>query len=71
MLLRLVREHDHSFSPEEIAIMTAAFQDALAVLQLKNREDPATLLVARAVFEAAKNGERDPIRLRDAAINSI
>jgi hypothetical protein len=48
-----------------------AFEDALTTLGLTNREDPATLTVAKAIIDVAKDGERDPIRLREAAIRSL
>jgi hypothetical protein len=45
---------------EMIASMTAAYQDALRVLQLADCEDPFTELVAKKIIEVAKNGESDP-----------
>jgi hypothetical protein len=47
-------EHDHSFSPDEIAKIVAGFEAALAELNLIRRDDPATSLVAKIVFDAAK-----------------
>jgi hypothetical protein len=67
-ILRLIRAHDRAFGPDEIAIMVAAFEDALRELGLVDREDPATLMVAKRIFELAKQGERDPARLREAAV---
>jgi hypothetical protein len=32
-------EHDHSFGPEEIATLVAAFDQALATLGLAHRDD--------------------------------
>jgi hypothetical protein len=71
MLIRLLREHDHSFGPDEIAALVAAYEDTLAELGLVNRDDPATLLIAKTIIEAAKAGERDPQRLRAAAIQAL
>jgi hypothetical protein len=65
-LLRLVGYH--AFGPDEIAVMEAALEDALRELGLTDREDPATLMVAERIIEAAKQGERDPARLRDAGV---
>jgi hypothetical protein len=56
MPIRLLLEHDHSFGPEEIHSLISAFEDALQSLELTNREDLATLMVARVIFEAAKDG---------------
>jgi hypothetical protein len=71
MPIRLLLEHDHSLAPDEVAKLVKAFEGALTQLGLANREDPATTLVAKAIIEAAKGGERDPKRLRDAVIKSL
>jgi hypothetical protein len=70
MPIRLLLQDDHAFGPEEVAILTRAFDEALSKLGLVNRDDPATRTVAKRIIELAKQGERDPIRLRDAAISS-
>jgi hypothetical protein len=44
--IRLFLEHDHSFGPEDIAKMSAAFEAALGKLGLVDRSDPATHEVA-------------------------
>jgi len=73
MPIRLLLQHDqdgdHSFQPEDISKIVSAFEGALRALKLTNRDDPATLMVAKTIFEAAKRGERDPVRLRDIAVN--
>jgi hypothetical protein len=61
----------HAFTPDEIKLLVTAFEEALRKLQLKDRSDPATLLVAKRIIELAKQGERDPIRLRDGAVAGI
>jgi hypothetical protein len=61
----------HAFTPDEIKLFVTAFEEALRELQLKDRSDPATLLVAKRIIELAKQGERDPIRLRDGAVAGI
>jgi hypothetical protein len=61
----------HAFTPDEIKLLVTAFEEALRELQLKDRSDPATLLVAKRIIELAKQGERDPIRLRDGAVAGI
>ena len=70
MPIRLLLQNDHAFGPEEVAILTRAFDEALSKLGLVNRDDPATRTVAKRIIELAKQGERDPIRLRDAALSS-
>ncbi len=58
----------HAFEPEDIPVLTAAFEEALRELRLVDRTDPATQLVAKRIIELAQRGERDPIRLRDGAV---
>jgi hypothetical protein len=61
---------NHAFGPDEIAVMVAALDDALRELGLTDRNDPATLIVAERIIEAAKQGERDPARLREAGVQA-
>jgi hypothetical protein len=54
-----------TYGPEEILILSAAFEEALRSLGLTDRSDPVTELVAKKIIELANRGERDPLRLRD------
>jgi hypothetical protein len=56
-IYRIFRER--VFEPEAIERMTSAYEGALNVLQLANRQDPITELVARKIIELAENGEHD------------
>ena len=49
---------------------SAAFEEPLQELQLKDRSHPATMLVAKRIVELAKQAERDPIRLLKAGVNA-
>jgi hypothetical protein len=60
-IYRMIRES--VFEPEAIELMTAAYEDALKVLGLTDRQDPLTELVARKIIELAEVGETDPDRL--------
>ena len=60
-----------TFSPEDIAAMTAAYEESLRALGLVDRTDPAVTIVAKRVLEIAAGGERDPIVLRDAVLRSF
>jgi hypothetical protein len=62
---------DHSFAPDEVEALTAAFEDTLRRLRLAQREDPVTLTVARLILELAKRGERDPVRLREGVLAAL
>jgi len=49
--------------------MGLAFDQARKAIGLGDRMDGATRLLADRIVDAAAAGERDPDRLRDAAIN--
>ena len=67
---QLLKDQQH-FGPEDIKVLSSAFEEALRELRLVDRTDPATQLVARRIIELAQQGERDPIRLRESAIKGI
>jgi hypothetical protein len=50
----------NAFNPEEVII-----------LQLTDRSDPVTSLIAKKIIELARLGERDPARLRQAALQAF
>jgi hypothetical protein len=51
--------------------MMAAYEDALRVLRLADRQDPLTELVAKKIIEVAQHGESDPIRIRTRALEEL
>jgi hypothetical protein len=59
------------FEPEAVICMARAYESALVALRLSDREDPLTEIVAKKIVEIAETGERDPDRLRDAALEEI
>ena len=71
MPIRPVLFGSGAFSPEEVAVLTTAFEDTLNALGLVDRKDPTVTMVAKRMFEMARGGERDPILLRDAVLNSL
>jgi hypothetical protein len=62
---------NQAFEPDAIAAMTAAYEEAIRTLGLRDRSDPLTQLVAERIIEFAQRGERDPIRLRQYALSSF
>jgi hypothetical protein len=60
-----------SFGPDEIAVMVAAFEGALRELDLTDRTDPATEMVARKIIELHRRGERDPVRLQERVVAAL
>ena len=68
------RDHAHTSAIAGRSLLwtlVSAFEDTLRELKLTNREDPATLLVAKVIFETAQKGERDPKRLHEAAAKAL
>ncbi len=60
-----------SFEPEEIGVMTAAYEAALVDLSLIDRDDPITEIVARAIVTIMSRGERDPVTIKNRALNTL
>ena len=60
-----------SFGPDEIDAMTAAYEGALLDLRLTDRDDPVTELIANAIISVTGTGERDPVRIKERALNAL
>jgi hypothetical protein len=60
-----------AFGPDEIKRMTEAYERALLVLQLKDRNDPVTETVARYIIEIAQTGEKDPETICTLALRRL
>jgi hypothetical protein len=64
-------EQNHVFTPEDVKVLSEAFEDTLRALKLVDRKDQLTISVAKLIIEFAKQGERDPVRLRDLALKIV
>jgi hypothetical protein len=72
MPIRPALQSEHvTFEPDTIALLAIALEDTLRQLRLVDRNDPTVTMVAKRIIELARRGERDPIRLRDQAIQSF
>jgi hypothetical protein len=60
-----------TFDPQAIEAMSAAFEAVCASLQLADRSDPMTEIVARKVIEVAGTGERNSGRIRDLVLHAL
>jgi hypothetical protein len=60
-----------TFDPDAVAIMSSAFDAALASLNDQNQSPTIREIIAKRIIAAAMKGERDPERLRQEAINAI
>ena len=49
-----------AFEPDDIKRMTDAYERALVLIGLKDRDDPLTEILARHIIEVAQTGEKDP-----------
>ena len=57
-----------AFEPEEIASMSEAFEAACKELGDAGQPEVMREILAQRIIAAAKLGERDPVRLRKAAL---
>ena len=71
MPIRLLLEEDHASSPDDVKILVDAFEDTLRALGLTDTEDPSSIKIAKIIIGLAKDGERDPARLRDLTLKFI
>jgi hypothetical protein len=69
--IRPFLEHNHAFDPEDVKVLVGAFEDTLLALNLTNRQGPLEISVAKLIIEFAKEGERDPVRLRDLVLKTV
>ena len=69
MLTRFLE--DAAFGPDEIAIMVAAYEVGLTQMNAGGHNDPTAETLAQTIVMLAKQGERDPVRLEQRAIEII
>jgi len=69
MPIRQFVDGDASFGPEDLRAMGDAFSEALTELRVVDLKDPLVEGVARKIIRAALAGERDPVRLRQIAVD--
>lgn len=68
-IVRLTK--DGPFEPDEIRLMTDAFEDACRVLGFSDPTNPWRDIVAKKIIEAAQAGERDQDKLRECGLNAL
>ena len=57
--------------PEEIKVLTDAYELTLRKLHLVDRNDPITEIVAKKIVEMGQRGVRDPKQLAKLAIKEL
>jgi len=60
-----------SFGPQEIEVMSAAYESALIDLGITNRDDLVTHLIAKSIVNVISTGERNPELVKERAINAL
>jgi hypothetical protein len=60
-----------AFGPDEIQVMSCAYEDALRALELADPSDPITQIVAGKIIELAQRGVRDRDLLLQIALQEI
>ena len=60
---------DVAFGPDDLKAMGEALSCALVKLRLYDRNDRLVELVARRIIRAALQGERDPVKLCEIAVD--
>jgi len=59
------------YEPEEIRAMIDAYEIALIVLRLTDKDDPVTKLLAKSIADVVATGERKPGEIATKAIDAL
>jgi hypothetical protein len=65
-----IDESENGCLAMEATVLVEAFEDAVKVLGLIDRNDPVRLAVAKCIIVLARVGERDHARLRELALKA-
>jgi hypothetical protein len=63
--------HNSSFDPQTLVLLETAFDEAWLTLKSVGKRTVKPDELARAVLRLAMEGERDPVRLHDEALNGL
>jgi hypothetical protein len=70
-LARVLQEQGSVFDPDDIAKLAIAYHGVLKRLGLADRENGATLLIAKRIIHFASQGERDTDSLTAATLKAL
>jgi hypothetical protein len=59
------------FDPDTVSLLRAALADAWASLDREQQASTSQSMLAEGILNSAAQGERDPERLREAALMSL
>ena len=60
-----------TMKPDEIRYITAAYEQTLHTLCVKDRDDPLTEMIAKMIIKIAQTGIHDPAQLSARAIKEL
>ena len=63
--------HATAFKPEQVKDLVSVYEGVLAELNLVDRNDPLTELIAKTIVDCAKAGEFDRQKLQDCALAAL
>jgi hypothetical protein len=63
--------HNSSFDPQTLLLLEAAFDEAWLTLKFVGNKTVKPDELARSVLRVAMEGERDPLRLQDGALERL
>jgi len=63
--------HSNAFDPQTLVILETAFDEAWLTLKAIGNQTVRPDELARSVLRLAMEGERDPVRLHDGAIEGL
>jgi hypothetical protein len=63
--------HNNSFDPQTLVVLEAAFDEAWLTLKAVGNTTVKPEELARCVLRLAMEGERDPVRLHDGALQGL
>ena len=63
--------HNSSFDPQTLVLLEAAFDEAWWTLKSVGNKTVKPDELARSVLRLAMEGERDPVRLHDGALDGL
>jgi hypothetical protein len=69
--IRALLDGNGAFSPEDVTVLTCAFESCLQSLGLVDRTDPAVLMVAKRIIRLAEHGKRNARWLTEQALQSF
>ena len=69
-IYKLLRD-SNEFNSDDVEKLTVAYEAALSLVHLKDREDPLTALIASKIIDVYRTGVRDPARVCATALKEL